>query len=165
MNEKTMNKSEENIEQEVIDIEQGINDAISLLAKYNVDVKDYLLNIVATLCNVSKEGMFANSDIACCVHARWLYWYAYRYMTNESFAKIASESSSYGHPFVLRTVQSGTSKMSMMIEQEPVWKKRWIVLKKIIKLRNQDVNNGDNVIVINIPRELKEHIKIEIKEK
>ena len=51
------------------------------------------------------------------------------------------------------------------IEQEPIWKKRWMVLKKIIKLRNQDVNNGDNVIVINIPRELKEYIKIEIKEK
>jgi chromosomal replication initiation ATPase DnaA len=147
--------------------ESHLEQALRHLRQYEGDVQNYLADCVAAICGVKKNDMFTNNKKEYYVHARWLFWYAYRYMTNESYDKIAYISSANGHHFVLRTIQSCTGKMAMMIESEPLWKKRWMVIKRIIKLYNSmdSDKQTDNTIVVQIPRNLKDTISIKIHEK
>lgn len=145
-----------------INIEQACN----YLRYHEQDIQKYLANIVASLCDVDAQEMLDNNDIIYNAHARWLFWYAYRYMTNESYDKIAKSTAFNGRPFHLRTIQSGVNKMSMMIESEDIWQKRWAIVKRIIKLRDKKKEEKiDNTIVIQIPKDLRDKINIQIKEK
>jgi hypothetical protein len=67
--------------------------------------------------------------------------------------------------FVGRAIQQGVTKMAMMISNEQVWNRRWNIIKRVIKIRYSDDEKEDNTITINIPKELRKKIKIEIKEK
>lgn len=161
-----MRKSEDDIKRELDGIESfHIEEACRHLRMHEQDIQVYLADFVASLCDVKKEEMFSHSDVVFLAHARWLYWYAYRYMTNESYDKIATQDFHGGHSFTSRTIQSGTNKMFMMIERDAIWKKRWIAIKKIIKIYNGDIDVPKSSIVIQIPKEIKELVKIEIKEK
>ena len=140
--------------------------ACMYLEKYEQNVQDYLADVVASLCNVVKDEMFEATDVVYLAHARWLYWYAYRYMTNESYDKIAQQSFHKKHTFAQRTIQNGANKMAMMIEKEALWKKRWIILKRIIKLKDEKNNESvDNTIVIQVPKGMRDNINIVIKDK
>lgn len=145
-----------------------IQQAIKHLQMQEQEIHDYLADLVTALCDVTTEEAFSNTDVIYLAHARWLYWYAYRYMTNESYEKIAKRTSRYGHLFHLRSIQSGVNKMSAMIEIEPVWRQRWSVVKQIIKeLQTNEKENSDidNTIIIQVPRDLRDEIQIKIKEK
>ena len=143
-----------------------LEQACKLLAHYEGSIQKYIADAIASLCGIAKNDMFKASDVVYFAHARWLYWYAYRYMTNESYDKISSQSFHGEHKFAQRTIQNGVNKMAMMIEKEPIWKKRWSVIKRIIKLKdNNVVSDMNNTIVIHVPKDLKEIVKIEIKEK
>lgn len=137
------------------------------LRSYERDINDYLVNCVAELCNVTVDGMFSQGQLSHNAHARWLYWYAQRRMTNGSFEEIARQSNFFGHKFTSRAIQSATSKMAIMIDKEPIWRKRWIIVKNIISLREKAETEAkaDNTIVIKVPKELRDLINIEIKEK
>jgi hypothetical protein len=67
--------------------------------------------------------------------------------------------------FVGRAIQQGVTKMSMMIECEPVWRKRWDCVKQVIKQKYGEDESVDNTITICVPLHLKEKIKIQIKER
>lgn len=146
---------------------ENLHKALHYLRKYGSDTRKYLAQCVAAICDVDVEKMLTNTDVIYLAHARWLYWYAYRYLTNESYEKIAINTSTMGHPFALRSVQGAVNKMAMMIEKEPMWKKRWTIIKHIIKLQDGESanTNVDNTIVIQVPKELKDKINITIKEK
>lgn len=126
--------------------------------------KDNLADFISALCNVPKEEMLSNTHVVYCAHARYLYWYAYRYMTNESYNNIAIQCGKNGHRYTQSAIATGVNKMSVMIEQEPLWNKRWGVVKKIIKLHSQD-EDIDNTVVIQVPKDLKGKINITIKDK
>jgi hypothetical protein len=70
-----------------------------------------------------------------------------------------------GHRFVLRSIQNGVSRMSTMIENESLWKRRWTIIKRIIKLREQEDDYIDKTIVIQVPKTLKGKVNIQIKDK
>lgn len=143
-----------------------IEAALAHLREYEHDIQLFIADYVAALCDVTVADMFLGSDVVYLAHARWLYWYTYRYATNESFDKIAAQRFPNGHVFVQRTIQHGVNKMSLMIEKEELWNKRWCVLKKILRLRESETRKPkNNIITICVPRELKDTIKIEIKEK
>ena len=128
------------------------------------DTKDNLADFVAALCNVPKDKMLSNTHVVYCAHARYLYWYAYRYMTNDSYENSAAQCGKNGHRYTQSAIATGVNKMSTMIENEPLWNKRWVVVKKIIKTESQG-NGVDNNIVIQVPKELKGKINITIKDK
>lgn len=131
-----------------------------------VSIQSYLSDIVASLCDIEKEKMFTATDVVFIAHARWFYWYCYRYMTKESYDKIAMQDFHNQHKFNARTVQNAVSKMSMMIDSEPLWRKRWLVVKQLIKIYNGEESEKPIMpITIQIPKELKGIVKVEIKEK
>ena len=141
-----------------------IKKAVEHLQLCEKDINKYLSDFVAALCEVPKNSMLSNTHVAYCAHARYLYWYAYRYMTNESYEKIAAMSCESGHKYTQSAIATGVNKMSTMIEEEPLWNKRWLIVKRIIKLQWQD-ETIDNTIVIQVPNDLKGKINITIKDK
>lgn len=163
---ETMDMNDESIKKGWVDVEYShVEQAIWHLKQQEEDVRMFLADFVAAVCGVEREDMFSNSDTACFAHARYLYWYAYRYMTGESYEKMARQVPNGGHRFVLRSIQNGVNRMSMMIEEQPLWKKRWTIIKRIIKLREQDDDYIDKTIVIQVPKTLKGKVNISIKDK
>lgn len=159
------NRTDDDIKHELDELDSfHIEEACRHLRQHERDIQNYIADFVASLCDVKKEEMFSHSDVVFFAHARWFYWYAYRYMTNESYDKIAKQDFHGGHSFTSRTIQNGVNKMFMMIERDAIWKKRWTIIKRIIRLHN-DTEEVKSHIVIQIPREIKEYVKIEIKEK
>lgn len=145
-----------------------LDEVLECLKKRDIAIRNFLADVVATLCDVDKNAMLTTGNVVNISQARWLFWYAYRYMTSESYAKIADITASLnGKHFTLQSVASSVSRMAMMIDKEPMWKKRWEILRRIIKSNENTTSekNIDNTIVIHVPKGIKEFINIEIKEK
>lgn len=114
----------------------AVVNACRALRGYESKIQLYLARFVASLCNVDAEAMLTNCNTLGVSQARWLFWYAYRLMTHETYEKISELTSCYfGKRFSTATIAIGINKISQMIEQEPVWNKRWLMLKEIIKLQ------------------------------
>ena len=136
----------------------------SHLQIHNNNVIESLRDCVAWICDIPVEEMEKSTSIYAS-QTRWLFWYAYRYVTNESYLKMSETLKTPRKKFVGRAIQQGVTKMSMMIECEPVWRKRWDYIKQVIKQKYGEDENVDNTITICVPLHLKEKIKIQIKER
>lgn len=159
-----MNKNEEKIQNDLST--HHIEKALAHLRLLEQGYQCYLADFVCALCGVEKKDMMSGNN-STSVQARWLYWFSYRYMTNESYKKIASMTEPFkGKRFSTQGIAAGVNKMSQLVESEPIWKKRWTIIKRIIKLREQESEvKVDNTITINIPKDLRDRINISIKEK
>lgn len=162
-----MNKSDEQIRHEIEQSDNlSIDKAIQLLRTHEQGIRERLADCAAALCGVDTDEMMHVQGKTRLAHARWLYWYAYRYMTNDSFEKIASLTNQRGHKFTSHAVMYATRKMAVMVENEPMWKKRWTIIRKFIKIQMESCcENVDNTITINIPKHLRDKINIQIKDK
>lgn len=136
------------------DIQEIDNETIervcSILRSYNKKTSAYLANIVAAICDVDSQEMLIDTKHLYNSHARWFYWYAYRYMTNESYDSIARKHECF-RKFTESCVGICISKISMMIDQESIWKKRWVLVKRVIKAI---LHNNDNQECINYDKEV-----------
>lgn len=143
-----------------------IDETCALLRKYEYIAFDYLAELVAALCDVDVKDLFSQCRTTEIAHARWFFWYSYRRMTGESYAKIAARASDNGHVFVNGAVQYAIEQMSKMIGNEQNWVRRWNIVKRWINIRNENIGKKrDATIVIQVPAEIKDEIKIVIKEK
>lgn len=123
------------------------------LSNYERTIRVHLADFVASLCNVETERMFSESNSLDVAQARWLFWYAYRYMTNETYDKIGKLSKElYGKTFTRVGVAASVNKMNTMIEQQPIWHKRWTIVKRIIKLQSEMVFEPQIPVTITIPK-------------
>ena len=136
-----------------------IREVCRLLDKYNYDLLNNLIMFVSSLCNLDPIDMLSISDKIYVSQSRWLLWYAYRYMTHESYKKIAERTCIGGHVFNTRSVAAGIEKMAHIIETEDVWLKRWTIIKKIIKLWKNKEEVENNEITVTIPKNWKVKIK------
>lgn len=158
-----MTKSDETIMSEWKEVD-GINHILDVIRSYEYNIYDYLAETVAALCDVDVKLMLSGSEKVYVSQARALFWYAYRYMTNETYEKIALMTNRY-HTFARVSVGQSINKMGVMIETEPLWKKRWVIIKRIIKLREQNADTVVDTITITIPKHLRDKVNINIKEK
>ena len=147
--------TEEEIKNELADNERiAMKCVCDTLLNYEGRVRNYLADFVASLCNVEKEKMFSENNSLDVAQARWLFWYAYRYMTGETYEKIET--------FTKVGVASSVNKMSVMIEQQPIWKKRWTIVKRIIRITNSLIDeNTEEPIKIIIPKNANVELKRE----
>jgi hypothetical protein len=53
-------------------------------------------------------------------------------MTNENYDSIARKTGTK-RKFTVGSIGYCISKMSMMVESEPIWVKRWTIIKRVIK--------------------------------
>lgn len=145
-----MTDNEQYILQQMSTLEQETLDKVcELLKGYETRMQDYLAHFVASLCDVKLEDMLTDCNVLHAAQARWLYWYSYRYMTSETYDKIAERTARYfGKRFTMQGVAAGVNKMAQMIEQEPIWKKRWTIIKRLLKSRDDNVNETPSTIRI-----------------
>lgn len=118
------------LEQDAIDV------ARDALKGYTDNVKDMVAELVASLCDVDKREMLSEPRIAPLVQARWFYWYVIKQLygtTNESISKQFAGK----HRFKTSCVTQGISKMSMLIQSNTVWTKRWSIVKRVIMDANK----------------------------
>ena len=160
-----MIKSDEQIKSDWERLENdNIEKACEYLRRYECDIEDYVAEIVASLCNVDVDKMLSDTSVAYLAQARWLYWYALRYMTNETYDKIAERTmSKTPYRFTPNGIGQSINKMSAMIVNEPIWTKRWIILKRIIKIRDTVVKDKSETETVTMKIIAPKGVKLELK--
>ena len=155
--------TEEEIKRELEQNESiAIQAVCDILMNYEAHIRTHLADFVASICNVEKERMFSSCNDLDVAQARWLFWYAYRYMTGETYEKIGKLSKPiYGKAFTKVGVAASVNKMYTLIEQQPIWRKRWTIVKRIIKMQNEMVFEPQVPITITIPKNVELTIKKE----
>ena len=133
-----------------------------ILANYEENIYDHIADFVSSLCCITKERMFSDSKSIDVAQARGLFFYAYRYMTANTYDKIGRiTGETYGRRFTPEGVKSSIVKMSELIESNPVWSKRWSILKIIIKSQKNDIGESSVPITIKVPKNVTATIKKE----
>lgn len=145
----------------------SIEDILAAVKRHEMDIMEYLADTIASLCNIERKDMLKSGSEAHFAQPRWMFWYAYKYMTGETLEKISEMTERCGgHRFTPSGIGHCVNKMSQMINTETIWNKRWSIIKRIIKLRDTETMKSSEVsITITVPKELKDIINIEIKEK
>ena len=137
-------------------------------AGYNAEC--ILAESVASLCDVALSDMMSFTDTSDVAMARWLYWYASRYMTHDTYDRIARRMTLDGCTFTARAVGTGINKMSMLIERDVMWQSRWTMVRDIIRTyrasaKEQAERTSDtDTFTITVPAVLARRVKIKIKE-
>lgn len=131
-------KSDEELKRDWQHLENdNLEKACEYLRRCESDVEDYIAEVIASLCNIDVMDMLSDSSVAYLAQPRWLYWYAVRYITNETYEKIALRTTAKsGISFTPNGIGQSINKMATMIANEPIWIKRWTMIKHIIKLRD-----------------------------
>lgn len=126
--------------------DENLRMACEYLSRCESDVEDYLAETVASLCNIDVADMLSDTSTTYLAYPRWLYWYAVRYLTNETYEKIALRTEKkYGYKFSPNGIGQSINKMAALITREPIWTKRWTIIKHIIKLRDTNEMHQDTV--------------------
>ena len=146
--------TEGDIVEKLKDNEKQMVDKICLaLSEYEGNIRTYLAKFIAALCDVDIERMFSNDNHLDVAQARWLFWYAYRYMTGETL---------YGKSFTKVGVAASVNKMYALIEQQPIWRKRWTIIKRVIKQSENFIDDEtQKPIRIIIPKDANVELKRE----
>lgn len=140
-------KSDNDIAQDLKEIDQQTIDVVcDLLRQYSIKTSMYLAKMVASVCDVDVDKMLTDTKHLQHSHARWLFWLAYRYMTKENYDSIASKTGTK-RKFTVGSIGYCISKMSMMVESEPIWVKRWIIIKRVIKA----ILDNDSLTIDKLP--------------
>ena len=143
---------------------ENIEKACDLLRQHESRIEDYMADIVASLCNVDCAEMLTNSSVSYLAQARWLYWYAIRYMTNETYDKIAMRTTAKsGCKFTPNGIGQSINKMALLVAQEPIWVKRWTIIKHIIKLRDTVIKEKGDMETVTMKIIAPKGVKVELK--
>lgn len=154
-------KEEDFVFEKMSEIDKQTLDSIcTLLHGYECKIQYWLAYFVSSLCNVEICKMLNDCNTLSVAQSRWLFWYAYRRMTNNTYEKIADVSSQYyGKHFTTATIANGITKMTQMIESEPIWTKRWVIISRIIKQYRENLIDNEEPIKIVVPKNAKVEIK------
>lgn len=133
-------KNDDTIRVELSEIhDETIGRACELLRSYAYEIQEYLASFVASICELTVKEMFEEcskyNKSNYRSQARWLFWYAYRYMTNESYDRIALMTKQhYRHSITPSGIGMSINKMARLVEMDATWMKRWIVVRRVIKI-------------------------------
>ena len=137
---------------------KAINEASAALSNYTKSVAQNLAKLVASLCGITVQELLYDTTKVPSKHARWLFWYTYKQITNESCSSISKRTEETRF-FCTSAVSSGITNMGMMVSQNPIWSKRWAILKSVINEINE-VEKKEQRVLIKHPK----GVKIELME-
>lgn len=158
-------KTDEQIKQDWLHLDNdNIEKACAYLREHEYAIQDYMAELVASLCDVDPKEMLSETSVAYLSQARAFYWYAIRYMNNETYDKIAERTAKRGgFHFTPNGIGQAINKIARLVDTEPIWIKRWTIIKRIIKLRDNtdESTDKDTCIRIVAPKGVKVEIKNE----
>ena len=129
----TGDELQKSLEKQQQDVVATVCDALN---GHETMIADSLAAFVASLCDVDLNLMLSDTVASHITQARWLFWYSHRYMTNETYAKISERMKHFGLEVTSTGVGCAINKMAELIDKEPIWRKRWTIIKRIIKQYN-----------------------------
>lgn len=129
-----------------------------LLREYNSSYKWLIAELVASVCDVDKEEMLSGNRDIHNTHARYLYWYALKYLTHDSNLVIG-ETSIPNKIYTTDCVRKGINYVIKLIDYHPQWAKRWRAVKRVVSTIKNETIEKKNKIIISVP----EGIEVEIK--
>lgn len=168
-------KSENEIRKEWLDLrDKSFSEIEYVLRKYDFNAQDMLASFVASICGIDLAEMLSSSEKLHLAQSRWLYWYALRYMTHDTYERISERTMLGGCRFSPRAVGFGITKMGRMIDSEDVWKGRWMVIKRMIKLSQDPMSYYENdfsnpmpekyKLMLRVPKSIKDKVEVVIQE-
>ena len=131
---------------------------IELLKNYNGSNIQLLANTVAAVCDVNIDEMLSDDGKIHNTHARYLYWYAIRYLTHDSNTVIA-KTSIPNKTYASDSVRKGISYIIKLIDIQPQWAKRWRAVKRVVSVIKNETIEKKNKIIISVT----DGIEVEIK--
>lgn len=139
--------------------DKNVEKACEALRNYNGDIRDCLLDVVASLCNVTKENILYDTHYVSS-NARKFYWYVYRQLTGECFTTMSERTKGalFSAP---NTIGKACVNMEMIISQNNVWTRRWEIMRRIINEVGKARINDDIVLKVTAPIGVKVEIKQE----
>lgn len=111
-----------------------------ILRRMDYDTQDMVSSFVASICNVDVADMLSSSNNLHLAQSRSLYWYAMRYLTKDTYQRISERSKLDGHAFSPESIAISIPKMTELIENDSVWKRRWVIVRRMLNLL-QDPQN------------------------
>ena len=169
-------KDNDTIKQEWEDLhDKSFLEIEAVLRKYDYNALTMLSSFVASICDVDTADLLTSSANVYISQCRALFWYAYRYMTQDPYERISKKTAIEGCRFSPDTVRKACEKITELINADPHWKGRWINVKRFIRLKDDphSYQMSDNAnpfpqkykLMLHVPKEIKDQIEIEIKEK
>lgn len=154
------------IEKEYQQFDSDLKEVCKTLHKGGTIAVEYLVNCVASICGVEPHEMMTTRYKAACCHARWLFYYAYRFMTNEPYSVINRlVARKYGTTYIDQTVAQSVYQFGMLMGEDDTWKRRWLYIKNIIKGHElAQPQDDEKRIVITVPKEMKGKVDIKYSE-
>lgn len=148
--------------------DKAIQDLCDGIRSHEKEVHGYLCEIIASVCDVDKDSLLTSTENVSLAHARWLFWYTLRFITNDTYEKMAASiKHEYGYSFRARSITSGVNKMARMVTRDELWKDRWRIIRHILGLRTpskqQTINFMDDTkgkVLLVVPRALKNKVDI-----
>lgn len=146
---------------------EKIDKVCELLKGHEGSIKSYLADFVANLCDVSLERMLSETSIAYLSQARAFFWYSLRYMHNETYTELSIHTQEIsGVFFTPNGIGQSVNKIASLIDKEPVWQKRWTVIRRLIKLYHESTGasrgSGESIkLVVRKPHDV--NVNIELK--
>lgn len=168
--EKTVDKEKERGEWLRIH-DKSVREIRSALNRYEYNIQEHLADVVASFCGVDTEAIFSKKRLDIDkIQARWLFLYAYRYMTGKTYKGVVKTLREMGLHLSVRGVALSINKMARLIKSDHGWRCKWTILKGIIKEKEDALGNLRTIdvtqkcrIAITVPDEFKDIIKIEVR--
>lgn len=130
----------------------------------DIQINDSLLTFILSICNVTTQDFMTKSNQ---YHSqvKWLYWYACRYIRNETYLKISQRQITSRKQYTLDAVRKGVERMSDLINTDIIWKERWDALLDYCNAR--PIKQDSKIkLTIDLPRGIKKNdVEIYIKDK
>ena len=110
---------------------KAIDDACNALRGHVRLTEECIAQLVASLCNVRVRDMLMDKGRSPFSLARGLYWYTIKQVFNVTNDYISKASTKHTH-FKISCVRLAISNMSMLIQKDSIWQKRWYIIKRVI---------------------------------
>ena len=125
---------------------------------------DKVCEVVCKVCEVDMHGLLNERGMPYPT-CRGLCWHALRIITNMTYARMAVLVAQRGHDFTVASLNTATSKAVNLISTSAYWRQQWNAIKKELDIKPQKFENEVMEIVVTLPKEARNKVKIKIIEK
>lgn len=125
---------------------------------------DKVCEVVCKVCEVDMYGLLNERGMPYPT-CRGLCWHALRIITNMTYARMAVLVAQRGHDFTVASLNTATSKAVNLISTSAYWRQQWNAIKKELNIKPQKFEDEVMEIVVTLPKEARNKVKIKIIEK
>ena len=154
--------------------EKDFDEISTILSNMDYDMQTMIGSFVASICHVDYADLHSMNNKQEVTHARWLYWYALRWWSDESYERISERTMMDGRRFTSANIGIGITKMVKMTSVQGMWRDRFAVVKKFIRLKEDPMSYKVSdfcnplperyKLTLKMPKALKDKVEIDVRE-